>query len=247
MDLQKFKSIENFVKEIKSKYPKIDILINNAGMSSSFLNKTEDGYLNTYQVNYLSNVLLTLLLLDHFNENESKIINLSSTLYKSSKLTYGDSKLLNNYDLMEKHYKKEANPLDDYSDSKLLLVYFTQYLADYCEKKYPYLKVVCLHPGVIFTKIFDMEKLYLKIIFSIIKPILYCFTKDVVHGAQTTLFLSYSDNKDLVNGGYYYNLKLEKYVPKGKDEKLKNELVNETLNILKSRYNELEKLPLLSN
>ena len=247
MDLQKFKSIENFVKEIKSKYPKIDILINNAGMSSSFLNKTEDGYLNTYQVNYLSNVLLTLLLLDHFNENESKIINLSSTLYKSSKLTYGDSKLLNNYDLMEKHYKKEANPLGDYSDSKLLLVYFTQYLADYCEKKYPYLKVVCLHPGVIFTKIFDMEKLYLKIIFSIIKPILYCFTKDVEHGAQTTLFLSYSDNKDLVNGGYYNNLKLEKYVPKGKDEKLKNELVNETLNILKSKYNELEKLPLLSN
>jgi len=134
LDLQKFKSIENFVKEIKSKYPKIDILINNAGMSSSFLNKTEDGYLNTYQVNYLSNVLLTLLLLEHFNENESKIINLSSVLYKSSKLTYGDSKLLNNYDLMEKHYKKEANPLDDYSDSKLLLVYFTQYLADYCEK-----------------------------------------------------------------------------------------------------------------
>ena len=246
LDLQKFKSIENFVKEIKSKYPKIDILINNAGMSSAILNKTEDGYLNTYQVNYLSTALLTLLLLDHFNENESKIINLSSVLYKNSKLTYGDSKLLNNYDLMEKRYNT-ANPLDDYSDSKLLLLYFTQYLADYCEKKCPYLKVVCLHPGVIFTKIFNMEKLYLKIIFSIIKPILYCFTKDVVHGAQTTLFLSYSDNKDLVNGGYYNNLKLEKYVLKGKDEKLRNELVNETLNILKSKYNELEKLPLLSN
>ena len=246
LDLQKFKSIENFVKEIKSKYPKIDILINNAGMSSAILNKTEDGYLNTYQVNYLSTALLTLLLLDHFNENESKIINLSSVLYKNSKLTYGDSKLLNNYGLMEKRYN-QANPLDDYSDSKLLLLYFTQYLADYCEKKCPYLKVVCLHPGVIFTKIFNMEKLYLKIIFSIIKPILYCFTKDVVHGAQTTLFLSYSDNKDLVNGGYYYNLKLEKYVLKGKDEKLRNELVNETLNILKSRYNELEKLPLISN
>ena len=219
LDLQKFKSIENFVKEIKSKYPKIDILINNAGMSSSFLNKTEDGYLNTYQVNYLSNVLLTLLLLEHFNENESKIINLSSVLYKSSKLTYGDSKLLNNYDLMEKHYKKEANPLDDYSDSKLLLVYFTQYLADYCEKKCPYLKVVCLHPGVIFTKIFNMEKLYLKIIFSIIKPILYCFTKDVVHGAQTTLFLSYSDNKDLVNGVIIIILSLRNMFLK---EKMKN-------------------------
>ena len=34
LDLASFKSIENFVKEIKSKYPKIDILINNAGLSS---------------------------------------------------------------------------------------------------------------------------------------------------------------------------------------------------------------------
>ena len=248
LDLQKFKSIENFVKEIKSNYPKIDILINNAGMSSTILNKTEDGYLNTFQVNYLSTVLLTLLLFDHFNENESKIINLSSILHKNSKLTYGDSKYLNNYDLMEKLYKEERNKtFDAYSDSKLLVLYFTQYLADYCEKKCPYLKVVCLHPGVILTKIFNMEKLFLKIVFSIIKPILYCFAKDVVHGAQTTLFLSYSDNKDLVSGGYYDNLKLEKCSLKGKDEKLRNELVNETLNILKSKYNELEKFPLLSN
>ena len=116
--MESFKSIENFVKEIKSKYPKIDILINNAGMSPAILNRTEDGYLNAYQVNYLSTALLTLLLLDHFNENESKIINLSSVLYKNSKLTYGDSKLLNNYDLMEKRYN-QANPLDDYSDSKI--------------------------------------------------------------------------------------------------------------------------------
>jgi len=247
LDLHEFKSIENFVKEIKSKYPKIDILINNAGMLSAVLNKTEDGYLSTYQVNFLSNALLTLLLLDHFNEKESKIINVSSLAYKISKLTYGDSKLLNNYDLMEKYYKQKAHPLDAYSDSKLLLVYFTQYLADFLEKKNPNLKVVCLHPGIIFTKILNVEKQYLKIIVSIIKPILYFFTKDVVHGAQTTLFLSYSDNKDIVNGGYYNNLKLEKYVLKGKDEKLRNELVNETLNILKSKYNELEKLPLLSN
>ena len=247
VDLQKFKSIENFVKEIKSKYPKIDILINNAGMSPAILNKTEDGYLNTYQVNYLSNALLTLLLIDHFNEKDSKIINVSSIAYKFSKLTYGDSKYLNNYYLMDQFYKQERNPFDVYSDSKLLLVYFTQYLADYLEKKCPNIKVVCLHPGVIFTKIFNMEKLYLKIIFSIIKPILYLFTKDVVHGAQTTLFLSYSDNKDLVNGGYYNNLKLEKYMLKGKDEKLRHELMNETLNILKSKYNELEKFPLLSN
>ena len=95
LELENFKSIENFAKEIKSKYPKIDILINNAGLSSwGNIYKTEDGYMNVYQVNYLGNALLTLLLLEHFNEKESKIINISSTEYKRAKLVYGDSKYL---------------------------------------------------------------------------------------------------------------------------------------------------------
>ena len=72
----------------------------------------------------------------------------------------------------------------------------------------------------------------------------YILSKDRVHDAQTTLFLSYSDNKDLVNGAYYNNLKFEKYTPKGKDEKLRKEMVNETLNILKNIYKELDYLPL---
>ena len=214
-------------------------------MGARFIEKTEDGYINTFQVNYLGNVLLTLLLLDHFNENESKIINVSSRSYKFSKLTYGDSKYLNNYDLMFEHYSQRRNKRNVYGDSKLLLNYFTQYLAHLAEEKYPYLKIVCLHPGMIPTNIFKIKKLIFKIIFRIVfRTIFYLFTKDIVHGAQTTLFLSYSDNKDLVNGAYYNYLKVENYTPKGKDEKLRNEMVNETLNILKQKYNQLEYLPL---
>ena len=132
-----------------------------------------------------------------------------------------------------------------YTDTKLLLNFFIQYLAHLTVKKYPYLKVVCLHPGVIFTKIFILKNYIYNLLFIIIfRNIFYLFTKDVVHGAQTTLFLIYSDNKDLVNGGYYSNLKLEKYIPKAKDEKLKNEMVNETLKILKNKFKELEYLPI---
>ena len=245
LDLESFKSIDTFVKEIKLKYSKIDILVNNAGLSSwGDIYKTEDGYLNVYQVNYLGNVLLTLLLLDHFNEKESKIISVSSMAYKRSKLANGDSKYLDNYDLMFKKFNELVNKQEFYSDTKMLLNYFIQYLAHLTEKKYPYLKVVCLHPGVIFTKIFILKNYIYNLLFIIIfRNIFYLFTKDVVHGAQTTLFLIYSDNKELINGGYYNNLKLEKYVPKAKDEKLKNEMVNETLKILKKKFKELEYLP----
>ena len=244
LDLSSFKSIENFVKEIKSKYPKIDILINNAGIGETELEKTEEGYIDTYQVNYLSNALLTLLLLEHFNQNESKIISVSSMGYKFSKLKIGDSKYLKDSDLMHELYSKIKRRIDIYFDSKLLLNYFIQYLGDLSEKKYPYLKVVCLHPGAILTNIVKFKSSFKKIIFLIFSSIIYFFTKDRVHGAQNTLFLAYSDNKELVNGGYYSNLKLEKYTPKAKDEKLKKEMVNETLNILKSKYKELDYLPL---
>ena len=246
LNLDNFKSIKNFVDEIKSKYQKIDILINNAGMSSlGKIYKTEDGHLNVFQVNYLGNVLLTLLLLDHFNKKESKIINVSSMAYKTSELTYGDSKYLNNYDLMYKYFFEEKKGRTFYSDTKLLLNYFTQYLANLTEEKYPYLKVFCLHPGVILTKIFTINKIFFKILFILIfRNIIYFLTKDIVHGAQTTLFLSYSDNKDLVNGAYYKDCKVEKYLPKANDEKLRNEMVNETLKILKNKFKELEYLPL---
>ena len=245
LDLESFKSIENFSKEIKSKYPKIDILINNAGIAWLNLDKTEDDFINIYQVNYLGNVLLTLLLLDHFNEKESKIVNVSSRAYKRSQIEYGYSKYMSNFDEMKNYYSQMKRNHVIYADTKLLLVYFSQYLANFFEKKYPYLKIVCLHPGVIFTNIFKIDKLIFKLLFHLIfKNIFYFFTKDIVHGAQTTLFLSYSDNKDLANGGYYSDLKLEKYTPKGKDEKLRNEMVNETLKILKGKYKELEFLPL---
>ena len=245
LDLESFKSIEKFSKEIKSKYQKIDILINNAGMGARNIHKTEDGFINTYQVNYLGTVLLTLLLLDHFNEKESKIINVSSRGYMSSRLSYGDSKYLNNYELMLENYEKTRYKQALYRNTKLLLNYFTQYLSTLFENKYPYLKIVCLHPGVIYTNIFHSETKIRQIILSILfKTILFLFTKDIVHGAQTTLFLSYSDNKELINGGYYNNLKIEKYTQKAKDKKLRNEMVNETLKILKVKYKELENLPL---
>ena len=142
LDLEKFKSIENFVKEIKSNYQKIDVLINNAGLSFKNGYKTEDGYLNVFQVNYLGSVLLTLLLLEHFNEKESKIINISSVLHKRATFKEGDSKYLNNFELMNQKYFEIRGKERLYENTKLLVIYFTQYLSLLAEKKYPYLKAV---------------------------------------------------------------------------------------------------------
>eukprot|EP01048_Picozoa_sp_COSAG05_P035406 COSAG05_NODE_15369_length_371_cov_1.125000_2_plen_61_part_01 len=56
VDLSSFASIRGFARELLSKHPKLDILINNAGISgtpSGLTPITEDGFERVFQVNYL--------------------------------------------------------------------------------------------------------------------------------------------------------------------------------------------------
>lgn len=63
MDLASLNSVRKFAEYIKETQPKIDILINNAGIGSTALKFTEDGLQRTMQINYLGHFLLTYLLL----------------------------------------------------------------------------------------------------------------------------------------------------------------------------------------
>ena len=77
MDLSSFKSVINFANNIKANYPKIEILMNNAGAAPISYKIIEDNFESYIEGNFLGHVLLTYLLMDHMNDN-SRIINLSS-------------------------------------------------------------------------------------------------------------------------------------------------------------------------
>ena len=80
LDLTDYDNINQFVEQIKSKYGKIDILINNAG--SCFQKFTlSDGIELTYFTNHLGHLILSCLLLDDFNP-KGRIINVVTTKYK---------------------------------------------------------------------------------------------------------------------------------------------------------------------
>ncbi|RTG80366.1 retinol dehydrogenase 12 [Schistosoma bovis] len=116
LDLASLTSIREFVDRIKSKYNKIDFLINNAGLILQNYTTTEDGFEMTMGVNYFGPFLLTELLLPLLkNAAPSRIINVSSALHKDGRILKPDLQ----------YSKENYNAMKAYSVSKLANVIHT--------------------------------------------------------------------------------------------------------------------------
>ena len=203
LDLTDYENIRTFTEEIKSKYGKIDILINNAG--SCFRNFTlSDGIELTYFTNHLGHLILSCLLLDNFNP-QGRIINVVTTKYKrvwESTL----NKFTSTSNLDFSYNRKGYDWMKTYILSKLAGVHLAQYLGDYCTNKKIDIKVVSLHPGFINNHFFrEIEKhsIYWFIRDFFQTPFRWALFKDNVMGAQTTLHCCYMEWEKLSQGGYY--------------------------------------------
>ena len=209
LDLTDYDNIKSFVEEIKSKYGKIDILINNAG--SCFRNFTlSDGIELTYFTNHLGHLILSCLLLDDFNP-KGRIINLVTTKYKRIWERTLD-KFTSNSNLDFSYNRKGYDWMKTYILSKLAGVHLAQYLGDYCTNKKIDIKVVSLHPGFInnyFFREIEKHSIYWFIRDFLMIPLRWLTFKDNVMGAQTTLHCCYMEWEKLSNGGYYNNCRYE--------------------------------------
>lgn len=83
LDTGNLKSVRQFAKAVQEKYPKIDILLNNAGIMATPYHLTEDGFESQFAVNYLGHFLLTHLLMPQLRaagkqDLNARVINVSS-------------------------------------------------------------------------------------------------------------------------------------------------------------------------
>jgi NAD(P)-dependent dehydrogenase (short-subunit alcohol dehydrogenase family) len=185
VDLSSQDSIRKVVKEIEKEYSQIDVLINNAGVSKRKYEISPDGYEMTLAINYLGPFLLTNLLIKLIAKSpEGRIINLTSELYKKGKV-----KLDN---LLE---KGKFNGQKSYANSKLLLVYFTQILAQRA-KQYG-IMVNCVHPGMVATEFIREYPNWLGKIINL-------FLAKPKDGASPVIYLATSLEIDGITGKYFY-------------------------------------------
>ena len=196
LDLSSFDSIQEFSKEIKSRYDQIHILINNAGISKADKVSTENGFEMTIGTNYLGHALLNNSLLDlvkrggEAGDDYSRII-LVSSITAINKKAASD---LCRVDAGNTSYRINFAghvPMEQYSKSKLSQIMYGKHLAKVLREDECKTVVVSLHPGIVRTNIWGAFKK--PMIRRIVQFSNYLIGKTPWQGAQTTIHLSLCD------------------------------------------------------
>jgi NAD(P)-dependent dehydrogenase (short-subunit alcohol dehydrogenase family) len=162
LDLSSLKSVDKFIKDIKSDYEKIDILLNNAGVMAPPYSQTDEGLELQFGVNHIGHFSLTLQLLDLFKTSaDPRIVNVASLAHK-----FGNIKPSTFYYRPSNKYKKNRA----YAQSKLANLLFTYGLDRRLKQRDSQIKVIAAHPGVSSTNLGRHSKLLsLRGIRSIVK------------------------------------------------------------------------------
>lgn len=240
LDLCSFKSVLNFVKVFEGKFGKLDILINNAATFPIDFEMTEDKLEPTIQTNYLSLVVLTIMLLDKFDKTEGRILNVSSFAHVQCDYT------ISGVEVMKKD--KEFKSISDsyygnlwlkhyhYANTKTNVIFFTSFLADFLEKHYPHIKAVNANPGLVFTEFvrFVYSSKYFGPVYKVLWFTHWYISKTCLAGAQTSLHLCYMDFGKINSGAYYSDCKLTQPSSLTKNKALREAVMDYTAELIKS-------------
>jgi len=141
-DLASLDEVRRLARTLLDRYPKIHVLINNAGMYNTKRTTSVDGFETVFAINYLAVFLLTHLLLERMKESApSRIINVSSKGHQFGGL-----------DLNDLHWeKRKYRGLKGYGAAKTAGIMFTRELSD--RLKGSGVSVVAVHPGEVLSNI----------------------------------------------------------------------------------------------
>ena len=146
LDLADLSAVRDFTQAFKSKFEKLDVLINNAGvMMPVKRGETRQGFELQFGTNHIGHFVLTLDLLDILEQTpQSRIVVLSSLVAKMGKAAiYWD----------DMQFEKSYDKMAAYSQSKLANMMFAMELHHRLEEKDSATISLMAHPGYTATNL----------------------------------------------------------------------------------------------
>lgn len=189
-DFERLDEVRDLASTLLDRYPRIDVLANNAGGIFRDRERTTDGYEKTLQVNHLAPFLLTNLLMDRLVENNASVINTSSIA----------ARLFGDIDLDDLQNERDFSANKAYGDSKLANILFSKGLHRYFHGQG--ISSAAFHPGVVGTSFARDTTSALRFIYR--TPLSKVFTVSPEKGADTLLWLIRSEPGDAWRSGDYY-------------------------------------------
>lgn len=186
-DFSELNQIRRLAAEVRAKYPRLHVLVNNAGAYNSQRRLTADGYEMTFAVNHLGYFLLTAELLDLLKSSApARVVNVASEAQRGGRINFDDLNMENNY-----------SGWRAYAQSKLANIIFTYELARRLEGSG--VTANCMHPGTVRTNIFNNVG---GVAGMILRPFTW-FMRTPEKGADTIIWLASSPEVEGVTGKYF--------------------------------------------
>ncbi|TJZ95495.1 SDR family NAD(P)-dependent oxidoreductase [Actinacidiphila oryziradicis] len=193
-DFTSFEAVRNLAADLDAAYPRIDVLVNNAGGVFGDQNRTIDGFEKTLQVNHLAPFLLTNLLMDKLLSSRASVIQTSSN----------GARLFGGIDIDDLNNDNKYTPHKAYGDTKLANILFTKELHARFHGRG--LSAAAFHPGAIATSFASDTTSFMRFVYG--NPIGKLFLQSPDKGARQLVWLAEgTPGADWQSGAYYENKK----------------------------------------
>ncbi|MGH3159820.1 MAG: oxidoreductase [Streptosporangiaceae bacterium] len=192
LDLASLASVREAADEILATWPRLDLLINNAGVMGPPYQRTPDGFELTFGTNHLGHFALTGLLLGRMLETKgSRIVTVSSVGHWNGAMHFDDLQFEHGYQADHVYYQ-----------SKLANLLFTYELHARLSQANAATLALAAHPGVVRTELWRTSPLLEKVLLSPwTRPITFWAVQDAPRGALPSLRAAVDR---AARGGEYY-------------------------------------------
>ncbi|WP_225653494.1 SDR family NAD(P)-dependent oxidoreductase [Streptomyces pseudogriseolus] len=188
LDLASLDSIRSAAADLRALHPRIDLLINNAGVMYPPKRTTADGFELQFGTNHLGHFALTGLLLDRLLDVPgSRVVTVSSAGHRIRAAIHFD----------DLHWERSYSRVGAYGQSKLANLMFTYEL----QRRLPQhgtTVAVAAHPGVSNTELLRDSPAAFRLPITWLAPLI---TQNATMGALPTLRAATGPD---VRGGQYY-------------------------------------------